>query len=163
MRLLHPEPISAEGFAAFGVLLDTPVEPGRAFFDDGLANARAAAWTSLSIARALPTAMPLDVTRMERHAFSSQSFIPLKPARWLTVVAPHAADGSPDGDAARVFLIGPGQAITYRMDVWHYPLTVLDEPGDFAILMWRDGGSGDEEMVPVARPFRVEMAKPERI
>jgi ureidoglycolate lyase len=33
---------------------------------------------------------------------------------------------------------------------------VLDKPGRFAVFMWRDGGKGDEEFVPVA-PFTIRI------
>ena len=43
------------------------------------------------------------------------------------------------------------------MNVWHHPLTVLDEAAAFAILMWRTGGPGDEEFTDLASPFRVAL------
>ena len=35
-------------------------------------------------------------------------------------------------------------------------LTVLDKPGRFAVFMWRVGGKGDEEFVPV-KPFTIRV------
>ena len=48
------------------------------------------------------------------------------------------------------------QGVTYRPDTWHHGLTVLDRPGRFAVFLWRDGGKGDEEFVPVP-PFTVRI------
>lgn len=155
MRQINPSPLTAEAFAPFGEVLEAPSEPGRRYFDEALGNARAHARTSLSLARVPPTPeRPLVARQMERHAFSSQSFVPLGTARWLVIVAPHGRDGKPDAAAARAFVAGPGQGITYRADVWHHPLTVLDAGAVFAVLMWRDGSSGDEEFVDV-EPFLV--------
>ena len=95
---------------------------------------------------------------MERHAWSSQSFVPLDPARWLVLVAPHAAAGGPDMARAAAFVAGPGQGVTYGADVWHHGLTVLDAPARFAVFMWRDGTVGDEEFVDV-EPFTVELPR----
>ena len=39
------------------------------------------------------------------------------------------------------------------MNVWHHPLTVLDEAAAFAILMWRTGGPGDEEFTELRHPL----------
>ena len=95
-------------------------------------------------------ALPLRVVTMERHEHSSQSFVPAGERRWLVLVAPHAEDGGgPDMARARCFLAGADQAITYRPNVWHHPLTVLDGPMAFAVLTFLDDGPGDEEFVPV--------------
>ena len=149
-------PLDAEAFAPFGEVLAVPDQPGRAYFEGALASTRSDAWPSLSLTLREPSALPLRVTAMERHAFSSQSFVPLGPARWLVLVAPHAASGGPDMAQARAFVAGPGQGVTYGRDVWHHGLTVLDQTARFAVLMWRDGTAGDEEFVDV-QPMAVEL------
>ena len=159
MRTLYAEPITAEAFAPFGVLMHAPTGPARLYYDEGLESARPWARASFSLCRAAPTALPLTVERMERHAFSSQSFCPMNDARYLVIVAPHAREGGPDGELARAFIAATGQGVTYRRNVWHSPLTVLDNTGDFVILMWRDGSSGDEEFVTLAEPFGVALAE----
>ena len=93
---------------------------------------------------------------MERHEFSSQSFIPQEGGRWLAIVAPHAAGGGPDMARARAFLARPDQGVTYGANVWHHPFTVLDREARFVIVMWRDGTKGDEEFVEVPE-FSVEI------
>jgi ureidoglycolate lyase len=158
MRQIHARPLSREAFAPFGDVLEAPAEGGRSYFDGGLGNARPGASPSLSLARVAPSAeLPLVARVMERHAFSSQTFIPLAIGRWLVIVAPNAAGGGPDASAAQAFLAGPGQGITYRIGTWHHPLTVLDRPAQLAVVMWRDGTAGDEEFVPVD-PFLVAIA-----
>lgn len=158
MRTIDVEPLTAERFAPFGEVLEVPALPGRVYIEQSLASSRAGARPSLSFVRAGPAAaMPLEARLMERHAFSSQSFIPLTPVRWLVLVAPHDPEGRPDVEGARAFLAGPGQGVTYRMDRWHHPLTVLDGGASFAILMWRDGTAGDEEFVDLAAPCRVAL------
>jgi len=70
----------------------------------------------------------------------------------------HLFRGGTDQARARLraFIAGPDQGVTYRMNTWHHGLTVLDKPGRFAVFMWRDGGKGDEEFVPV-KPFVVRV------
>ena len=155
MRQIDARPLSREGFAPFGDVLEAPANGGRTYFDGGLGNARPDASPSLSLTRAAPAAeLPLVAKVMERHEFSSQSFIPLAIGRWLIIVAPSAAGGGPDAAAAQAFLAGPGQGITFHVGTWHHPLTVLDRPAELAVFMWRDGTAGDEEFVPV-EPFLV--------
>ena len=153
------QPLTAESFAPFGEVLETPGAPGRAYFDRALANRRSAASPSLSIVLKEPLdATPLRSKTMERHAFSSQSFIPLDAGRWLAVVAPHALEGSgPDMARALAFLARGDQGVTYGADVWHHPFTVLDRPACFAVMMWRDGTAADDEFVEVPA-FKIHLS-----
>jgi ureidoglycolate lyase len=156
MELLT-ERLTAEAFAPYGEVIAVPAEPGRQYYSAALGNARAAARPSLSISMKQPVAgLPLEATLLERHEFSSQTFVPVDVARWLIVVCPHAPSGGPDAARARAFLAGPDQGVTYRMNTWHHGLTVLDRPARFAVFMWLDGTSGDEEFVTVA-PFTIRL------
>ena len=154
---LTAEKLTQEAFAPYGEVIAAPAEFGRAYFENSLGNGRPAARPSLSMVLRPPTEkLPLEAELLERHEFSSQSFVPIDVTRWLIVVCPHAAAGGPDVARAKAFLAGPDQGITYRMNTWHHGLTVLDRPGRFAVFMWRDGTKGDEEFVPVA-PFTVRI------
>jgi ureidoglycolate lyase len=95
---------------------------------------------------------------MERHEFPSQSFLPLDVSGWIGVVAPSGADGGPDPSRAVAFLVGPGEGVTYHANTWHHPLTTLDRPARFAVVMWRDGTRTDEEFRTLAAPFTVDIA-----
>jgi ureidoglycolate lyase len=148
MRDLRLEPLTQAAFAPFGEVLTPPAPGGRDYFDRALANGRPGAWPSLSIAHVDRAAtLPLAAHRLERHPASSQSFVPLDAVGYLVVVAPARADGGPDIDGLRAFEAAAGQGVTYAMDVWHHPLTVFAAPARFAIWMWRDGTTGDDEFV----------------
>lgn len=152
------KPLNADEFAPYGDVLAPPADLGRVYFDQGLRSSRPGAWPSLSVAHAtfLP-GLPLQAKVMERHEFSSQSFVPLDVSRWLVIVAPSGADSGPDPSRAVAFLAGPGQGVTYHAGTWHHPLTILDRPGRFAVFMWRDGTTTDEEFRTLATPFTVEV------
>ncbi len=150
------QPLDAAAFAPYGEVLAPPAEPGRVYFEKGLQNGRASAWPSLSTMHTLPLAtLRLEAAILERHAFSSQSFMPLDASRWLVIVAPPAPNGGPDPTRALAFVAGPGQGVTYHMGTWHHGLTVLDRPSRFAVFMWRDGTQADEEFVTLRAPFTV--------
>lgn len=153
---LTAQPLTAGAFAPFGEVLEAPGAPGRAYFDRALANRRPAASPSLSIVVKEPVAaLPLRSGVMERHPFSSQSFVPLDAGRWLVVVVPRAAEGGgPDMARARAFLARGDQGVTYGVSVWHHPFTVLDRAARFAVFMWRDGTAGDDEFAETP-PFEV--------
>jgi ureidoglycolate lyase len=153
---LRAAPLTPEAFAPFGQVFRAPQEKGRLYLDEQLATARPGWKTSLSVTRAgAPASLPLVATRMERHAYSTQTFVPLEPARYLILVAPNAADSGPDAARARAFIAARGQGITYAMNTWHHPMTVLDAPAGFAVMMWRDGGPDDEHWHTLPRPITI--------
>lgn len=158
MRIVA-QPLTADAFAPYGDVLAPPPDFGRVYFEKGLQNGRLTAWPSLSVARVRPLdRLPLEAKVMERHQFSSQSFLPLDVSRWLVIVAPPAIDGGPDVTRAVAFVAGAGQGVTYHMGTWHHPLTPLDRPASLAVFMWRDGTTTDEEFRTLAIPFSVDVA-----
>jgi len=91
---LTPQPLTREAFAPFGDVIDVPQQAGRTYYEDALGNLRGEAKPSLSMSFRVPTPdRPIRSELMERHEFSSQTFVPVDVARWLIVVAPHAARG----------------------------------------------------------------------
>ena len=154
---IDPQALTQEAFAPFGDVIDLPSEPGRHYYDDALGNLRPGARPSLSVSLKPPTLdRPLRAELLERHEFSSQTFVPVDVGRWLIVVAPHGREGGPDLGGVRAFIATGRQGVTYRANTWHHGLTVLDRPGRFAVFMWLDGGKGDEEFVPV-EPFTIRI------
>lgn len=158
MKTVTIKPLNAKDFAPFGEVIEMPEKPGRIYFQDALGNLRPHASASLSTTLKEPNSdLPLEVSLLERHEFSSQSFMPAHVKLWVIVVAPHAADGKPDLERVQAFLADGTQGITYKPNTWHHGLTVLGEPAKFNIFMWRDNTTGDEEFVPVT-PFMVQQA-----
>jgi len=149
-------PRTAEDFKPFGAVLEGSTVPGRTYLSDTLANGRPHAPVSLAVATVEPKAtFPMPVTVLERHEHSSQTFIPLSVTRYVILVTLDGPGGGPDLGRLRAFVARAGQGVTYAMGTWHHPLTVLDGPASFAVLMWRDGTTGDEEFVPVTAPLTI--------
>jgi ureidoglycolate lyase len=156
MRTIVAGPLTAEAFKPFGAVLEGPPTAGRVFVSETLASARAHAPVCLSVATVEPKKeLPLQVKVLERHEHSSQTFVPLSVSRYLVLATLDAPGGGPDLTRLRAFVARAGQGVTYAMGTWHHPVTVLDTPASFAVLMWRDGTSGDEEFVPVTTPLTV--------
>lgn len=155
--IVEPLQLTKEAFAPFGDVIALPTEAGRKYYEDALGNLRPNAHPSLSVSQREPSAeRPFKAELLERHEFSSQTFMPLDVARWLIVVAPHAKSGGPDVAQVRAFIATGKQGVTYKPNTWHHGLTTLDRPGRFAVFMFRDGGKGDEEFVPVT-PFTIRI------
>jgi ureidoglycolate lyase len=156
-KVLRPRPFIQEAFAPFGQVIFRPEQMGERLDVGGLENRRPHARPTLrtSMSKAA-IALPIIVDSMERHAFSSQSFVPLDVSRYLIVVAPHGGDGGPDLTRALAFIAPGDQGVHYNADTWHYQMSPLDRPAKFAVLMWRDDTEGDIETVALAEPIRIE-------
>ncbi|MFT7598426.1 MAG: ureidoglycolate lyase [Acidimicrobiales bacterium] len=148
--VLRTEFLTAEAFASFGDVILAPSEPGRSAPSTAVGPVAEGLAAMLTTSHALPSAEPITVSEMEVHPRSSQSFIPLDVGRWLAIVAPGLTSeaepsvGGPDMSKVRVFVVGPGVGVTYRAGVWHHGLTVLDRPGRFAVMMWREPSDAAE-------------------
>jgi ureidoglycolate lyase len=146
------EPLTQERFAPFGDVVSAGRGAGKdanqgtaARFDwtAKLESTREGAKPNLVVARCQPKTIPFEVKLVERHPCSSQAFLPMLCRRYLVVVAPTLGDGSPDLAGLRAFECLPGQGINYHRNTWHHPIIALDEPADFAMLVWEDGTAAD--------------------
>jgi ureidoglycolate lyase len=139
---LTVDPLEAHAFSPFGDVIE-PGRPGKhrtinegfaERFDDlaRLDTGRQGGQPVLSVFRARPRALPLQLRLVERHLLGSQAFVPLLPQRFLVVVAP--AGPLPVVAQLRCFIAGPGQGVNYAAGTWHHPLIALDAGGDFLVI-----------------------------
>jgi ureidoglycolate lyase len=154
-------PLTADAFAPFGDVI--AIDPARGSFPingsttqrfHDLATAEATgsnARVVISLARATPFALPLELTVVERHPFGSQAFVPVVPTRFLVIVAPDEK-GTPG--TPRAFLAAPGQGINYRRGTWHGVLTALDGETDF-IIIDREGREPNLEEFHYPEPWTI--------
>lgn len=140
MRLV-PQPLSRDGFAPFGEVIETAGRPAIAINDgnclryDDLARIELRGGdgaAAISIFRSEPVTPPLRLTMMERHPLGTQAFVPLAPRPFLVVVAPAGAAVAA-GDL-RAFITDGAQGVSYRPGTWHHPLLALEVVSDFAVV-----------------------------
>ncbi|KAL8802039.1 MAG: hypothetical protein Q9223_006760 [Gallowayella weberi] len=96
----------------------------------------------------------VDVKILERHPYTTQTFIPLGATRdskskYLVVVAPtlppssngpFTVMGPPDVDNMKFFWAHGGQAVTYGAATWHMPMAVVgEERMDFVVVQYANG------------------------
>ncbi|KAH0612874.1 uncharacterized protein H6S33_009254 [Morchella sextelata] len=96
-------------------------------------------------------------TILERHPYSSQSFIPLAlppcadndtASRYLVIVAPTLRDvegAPPDLEGLRAFVCSGVQGVTYAAGTWHAPMVALGEVEvQFAVVVAENGVEGED-------------------
>lgn len=151
---IHAQPADPAAFAPFGEFVDAPSQAGeRRPYSPWMAPVAGLA-PSFHTNLVLPAAVPVHVARVERHPHAAQIFLPLVGERYLVVVAPSAADGSPDPAGVRAFVVPATLGVVYRPGVWHASILALDVPATFAVLMWR-GAVTDDEFVDV-EPWTID-------
>lgn len=159
-RLVLPvEPLRADSFAPFGEVIEAgdrsvpfAINQGYAQRYHALAKVDVGAqggWPLISLFRAQPRRLPLQLSLLERHPLGSQAFLPMHALPWLVVVAPPAP--VPDLALARCFLAAPGQGVNYAAGVWHHPLLALESECDFWVVDRGGEGTNCDEH-PLSHP-----------
>lgn len=148
-------PLDAQAFRPFGEVLEDGANDRRPSPDAILGDDRASATPRLTIDR-VPMVSSLEISRMERHRHSSQTFLPMDVEHYLIVVAPPSAGDAPDLSAIRAFVGSKGQGITYGAGVWHVGMVALGREGLFAVLTWKEGGPRDTQFVPLPHSVAIE-------
>lgn len=152
---LTPEPLTVAQFAPFGVVIDHPTEGTRIGPSPVIADARPGARVAVTLIHLRSTPLPWRLDVFERHARSGQLFLHLSGGEVLIVVAPAAADGSPDCAAARAFIGARTQAFAYRASIWHAGLAAIGAPAIVASVLSRDGSAGDVDLAAPSLPIDV--------
>lgn len=151
---LNLEPLTPEAFAPFGRTIDPPEAGGEtvlhALLGPGLEAAAVCAKLDTHPAKTLPFAAPA----MERHEHSEQLFVPLGPARFVVAACRPGADGAPDLASLRGFLGQGRTGICYDRGIWHLPITILERPTTFLMMMLATGDPAiDTSWAQLAEPL----------
>ncbi len=136
---LDLEPLTARAFAPFGRTIEPPAPGGEAvlhaLIGPGIETARHCA----KLDTHSPKTLPFTAPAMERHEHSEQLFLPLGPARFVVAACLPGADGSPDLATLRGFIAEGQTGICYTRSIWHLPITILERPATFLMMMMAVG------------------------
>jgi ureidoglycolate lyase len=140
MITLRPEPLTATAFRPFGDVIEAGdayelINSGTTKKFADLARIDVAAdggRPCISIYRATPYELPVEIKMLERHPLGSQLFMPLHADPFLVVVAP--AGDTIDPSSVRAFVTNGGQGINYRRGTWHHPLIALQDASEFLVI-----------------------------
>ncbi len=158
---LVSERLTAEVFAGFGQVLDGSgsghrlVNQGRATRCDVATFPASTGRVVLARYDLIGSALPLDISVLERHPRSDQSFAALDGASALVVVTGTLLDGSPDLGHPRAFIAGPQTPFLYAAGTWHAPLFALGGGGAFLMAMHESGTPADCETFELRTALRV--------
>ncbi len=155
-------PLTREAFRPFGEVIGTegarhfPINDGTAERYHDLARLELTndgGRPILSLFRAQPRRLPLQLSIIERHPLGSQAFIPLSPRPYLVVVAPPG--DAPAVSALRAFAVTKGEGVNYAPGVWHSPLLALEEGSDFLVVDREGPGDNCETLALDPAPLLV--------
>ncbi len=141
MPTVKIQPLTAEAFLPYGEVIACQ---GNHFFHineqqteryHALAEVETDAKAGLSIFRNIQaTAIPFEISMLERHPLGSQTFIPMQGQQFLIIVAPTLNHQQPDLGQIQVFMSDGSQGINYRAGTWHHPLLTLEASSDFVVV-----------------------------
>lgn len=152
--ILQAVPLTHELFAPYGqVLMAQNGVPERMEWAANVASLRPEARANITYMSLEPEHYPVEVSELERHQFSHQTFVPLEGTNHLVVVCPSKIDGFPDLEKPLAFHATGGQTINYNANVWHAPRMVLHDPGSFIMLRWDADTYSDTELLSLKEPF----------
>jgi ureidoglycolate lyase len=166
MMRIHVEPLTAEAFAEFGVVLGEPsgVEPAiRDAVSDvwlgfaglmGIGARPGMACTYLKI-----HSVPECSDKLEQHQSSAEAFIPLVGQSILWVVPAEALDaaGIPDLARARAFLMDGNRGVLMRPGTWHAVPYKLTDVATYLVLVDETIIARDDLHVTPVEPVEFEL------
>ena len=137
-RSLTVGPLTAEGFAPYGDVIEARGEPTK-MINQGMCGRHhdmaqldfADGRAGISLFDAKARHLPHVVDMVERHPDGSQAFMPISQVRFLVVVADD--DGGVPVNL-KAFVTAPGQCINLHRGVWHGVLAPIEAPGQFAVV-----------------------------
>ncbi|EPX73818.1 ureidoglycolate hydrolase [Schizosaccharomyces octosporus yFS286] len=108
-----------------------------------------------------PSVFPADeespafkISVLERHPYTTQTFIPLcrdaQESSYLVAVAPNSPDGLPDWERVEAFVAKGCQGVTYAAGVWHAPMVTIGKDTMLAAFNYENGVDNDDCQVQSA-------------
>lgn len=139
MTEIRIQPITAEGFAPFGDVIEVAGSPDKIinqglcgrFHDRARMDFGEGGRAGISLFQAELRILPLTLDMVERHPEGSQAFLPMSMDGFLVIVAPDE-NGAPGTPLA--FMTKPGQGVNYLPNTWHGVLTPVAGSGLFAVI-----------------------------
>lgn len=147
--------LTAEAFAPFGYVSETGDISSQLSVPHAYEGAQEATLPLLNIVRMKGIAERAEVSQLEIHPYSNQTFLPLDSTPSMIVVCEKAPDGTPDASSIKAFIAQPNQIVTYRQGVLHHLLTPIGAKGLFAMTMRQTGRGDDTVLYELAKPVRV--------
>jgi ureidoglycolate hydrolase len=143
-------------FAPFGTCFSLVPTAGRIGIPLQFEGEKAVGDSTLTIIVAPFARSVGGISRIERHPFSVQAFLPLGAQPMVTFVAP---PGEPPHHVEQVaaFVVPAGHGIAYRAGTWHSGLMGLEGDVNVATFIRRIGDGSDTEFADL--PFNLNLTE----
>ncbi|KAF8246519.1 ureidoglycolate hydrolase [Wilcoxina mikolae CBS 423.85] len=168
---LHTHPATPAAFSRFGTIIQTPASPSSTSISANQGSATKhlhispvlsqypstspSASTNLHIFSCLPRTLSpggiFTCNILERHPYTTQTFIPLglspdpkAEVYYVVIVAPTGEDGMPVVKEMVALRCRGDQAVTYNPGTWHAPMVVVGGKCDFVVVMAENGRQQEE-------------------
>ena len=144
------EPLTADAFAPFGRVVDSPErepdskgDPWRWWAETALLDTGDRRY-AVGYLEVEPGRLAFDWA--ERHMRSEELVIPVR-GELLLYAGPPEQGSEPARDRFRVFRVRPGQAVVLGRGVWHGAPLAADGPASALVLLQERTGQEDTELV----------------
>lgn len=167
---IDARPIDESAYAPFGAIVRAGASASAREANHGTAQAwdalavienqrgdRARCTASLFRCAAHESSEEIPVRWLERHARSTQMFVPMRAVRYLVIVA-HGGD-APDLSTLAAFVVEGARAVTYAPGTWHHPMIALDADADFVNVIFSDGTQADCDELAYESPPAVVLVE----
>jgi ureidoglycolate lyase len=154
--VVHAEPLRSDAFAPYGRVVEYGDDSRRLYVPEAFERIDGLTTPTLwlrSVRR--KKELPLIITRLERHPYSAQTFLPTGNFSHLIVVCEASEDDAPDLATLKVFVATEGQGVSYRRNVWHHGFTLLDDSADFIVVMSLTENGDDDVFIDLQHPIEV--------
>ena len=144
---LTPLALSVESFARYGDVVEHQGNDTRRVLDTPFSNESSGLRYRFTVNRLQRAdTQKIQITEVERHPHSAQTFIPLSGStRHLVVVALSDEAGKLDPATLQAFVSNGRQGVSYRTGVWHFAFTAIDSDAEVAVILGLTGQSTDTE------------------
>jgi ureidoglycolate lyase len=165
-QVIKPIKLSRQTYERYGTVIGAdetlpfkPANMGTAKRFNYLAdmqNQRADARLNMCVFRCSAAKLPLEIRLLEKHEHSTQIFLPMNAtATYLAIVC--LGGDAPDPETLSAFLVEGPQGISYHPGIWHYPMTALNEPIDFACLVAENESQADCTIYNFDHPLTISV------
>ena len=139
---LKIEAITADDFATFGAVLTHPGGRERLYFAqnyEDFLNKNSSMWVN----NPPKVNFPFRISKLEKHPFSPQIFIPMHECAYLAIACLSDPSGFPDLATLKAFWIVGPTIVIYSKNIWHHGLLASRDDVNFCVIQ-NVMGQGDD-------------------
>ena len=130
---LKIEPLNMSDFASFGMTLKHSGGKQRLYFlrqFDDFMKKNTSAW----INNPPKVDFPFSISKLEKHPFSPQAFVPMHECNYVAIACLSDSMGYPDVSTLRAFWVVGPTIVIYSKNIWHHGLLASRDDLNFCVV-----------------------------